>query len=249
MRILILGGTGDANRLAAAVAARGIDAIYSYAGRTSVPAPQPLPTRTGGFGGATGLAAYIGKERFTHVIDATHPFAADMSRNAVEACVAAGVPLIALERPVWTRQSGDAWIEVSDLASAVATLPDASARVFLAIGRQHLTPFADKSQHTYLFRFVDEPDGDLPFPNRHVLIDRGPFRLDGELALLEAHRIEWLVTRNSGGDGAYAKIIAARMLGVPVIMIGRPSMPDESARTGSLESILAWIDHEARLGA
>jgi precorrin-6A/cobalt-precorrin-6A reductase len=248
MRILILGGTSDANQLAAAVSAQELDAVYSYAGRTSVPAPQPLPTRTGGFGGVEGLAAYLQSYRFTHVIDATHPFAAEMSRNAVAACEAAGVRLLALERAEWAQEDGDRWIDVDDLSAAAAALPQVRARVFLAIGRQHLAPFAGQPQHTYTLRFVDEPSDELPFPDAHVIVDRGPFSVEGEIELLTAHGIEWVVTRNSGGEGAYAKIIAARRRGLPVIMIGRPSMPCRN-RVQTVSEALDWLAHETCLGA
>jgi precorrin-6A/cobalt-precorrin-6A reductase len=247
-RALILGGTGNANQLAAALARADIAAIYSYAGRTQIPLPHALPTRTGGFGGAQGLADYIREADITHVIDATHPFAAEMSRNAVEACAAAGVPLLALERAPWTRAAGDRWIEVADIAAAVAALPDAPARVFLAIGRQHIAPFAAKPQHHYTLRFVDAPDGALPLPNADVILSRGPFTLDSDIDLMRARGIEWLVTRNAGGDGARAKIDAARELDLPVIMIARPE-PAERPRVESVEAVLAWLGHEARLGA
>ena len=147
-------------RLREALARAHIDAIYSYAGRTQLPLPHALPTRTGGFGGAAGLADYIRQMRITHVIDATHPFAAEMSRHAIEACTATNTPLIALERAPWMRMAGDNWIDVTDIDAAVTALPDAPARVFLAIGRQHIAPFAAKPQHAYTLRFVDAPDGE-----------------------------------------------------------------------------------------
>lgn len=248
MRILILGGTSDANQLATAVSAQGLDAVYSYAGRTSVPAPQPLPTRTGGFGGSDGLGAYLESNRFTHVIDATHPFAAEMSRHAVVACEASGVKLLALERPEWVREPADRWIEVADLATAASALPEQRTGVLLAIGRQHLSPFAAKPQHAYTLRFVDEPGEQLPFPGAHVVVDRGPFSVPGEIEMLASRGIEWVVTRNSGGEGAYAKIIAARRLGLPVIMIARPAMPRRH-RVRTVGEALDWLAHEACLGA
>lgn len=247
-RALILGGTGDANRLAALCARAGIDAIYSYAGRTKIPLPHALPTRIGGFGGPEGLADFIRADRITHVIDATHPFAAEMSRNAVAACVATNTPLIALERAPWTRTAGDNWIEVADEAAAAAALPGAPARVFLAIGRQHLTPFAVKPQHAYTLRFVDAPDGSLPLPNTEVIVSRGPFTLQSDRELMRSHGIAWLVSRNAGGDGARAKIDAARELKIPVIMIARPALP-ERPRVERAEDVLAWLGHDARLGA
>ena len=248
MRALLLGGTGDANALAEALVRAGIDAIYSYAGRTQIPLGHALPTRIGGFGGALGLADYIKQERVTHVIDATHPFAAEMSRHAVEACAATNTPLIALERAPWGRTSDDNWIEVADIDAAVAALPDAPTRVFLAIGRQHIAPFAAKPQHAYTLRFVDAPDGALPLRNAEVIVSRGPFTLEGDRELMNSRGIDLLVARNSGGKGARAKIDAARELGIPVIMIARPALP-ERPRVGSVEEVMAWLGHDARLGA
>jgi precorrin-6A/cobalt-precorrin-6A reductase len=248
MRALLLGGTGDANALADALVRARVDAIYSYAGRTQIPLAHALPTRTGGFGGASGLADYIRQERITHVIDATHPFAAAMSRHAVEACAATNIPLIALERAPWTREAGDNWIDVADIKAAVAALPDAPARVFLAIGRQHIAPFAAKPQHIYTLRFVDEPEGAPPLPNAEVIVSRGPFTAEGDRELMALRRIAILVARNSGGSGARAKIDAARELGIPVIMIARPVLP-ERPRVESIEEVMAWLGHDARLGA
>ncbi|MBR0773416.1 cobalt-precorrin-6A reductase [Bradyrhizobium diazoefficiens] len=247
IRALILGGTADASLLAAAIARAGIDAVYSYGGRTRAPADQPLPTRIGGFGGASGLADTIRREGFTHVIDATHPFAAEMSRNAVEACTQTGTPLIALERAPWEKTQGDNWIGVSDVDAAVAALPESPANVFLAIGRQHIAPFAAKPQHAYTLRFVDPPVAPLPFA-ADVIVSRGPFTLDGELEMIRARKIAWIVARNSGGDGARAKIDAARTLGLPVIMIARPELP-ERPRVESVAEIMQWLDHSTRLGA
>lgn len=247
MRALILGGIAGASLLAAAIARAGIDAVYSYGGRTRAPAGQPLPTRTGGFGGVSGLADYIRNEGITHVIDATHPFAAEMSRNAVEACAQTGTPLIALERAPWTRAPRDNWIEVADINAAVAALPEPPAKVFLAIGRQHIAPFATKPQHGYTLRFVDPPEAPLPFA-ADVIVSRGPFTLEGELEMMRTRGIAWIVARNSGGDGARAKIDAARMLSLPVIMISRPQ-PPERLRVESVAEIMQWLGHSTRLGA
>ncbi len=205
MRALILGGTSDANALAEAFARARVDAIYSYAGRTESPVAQALPTRSGGFGGADGLAAFIAQEKITHVVDATHPFAAEMSRNAVAACAMTGTPLMALERAPWTRQDGDNWIEVPDIVAAVEALPSTEARVFLAIGRQHLAPFAAKPQHAYTLRFVDTPGGALALSGAEIIVSRGPFTLAGDVELMRTRGIEWVVARNSGGSGARAK--------------------------------------------
>jgi len=248
MRALILGGTGDANKLADRFARANVDALYSYAGRTHIPLGHALPTRIGGFGGASGLADFIRQERITHVIDATHPFAAEMSRHAVEACAAAQIPLIALERAPWTQVCGDRWIEVRYIDAAVDALPEARARIFLAIGRQHLAPFAAKPQHAYTLRFVDPPEGPLPLPDTELIVSRGPFTLEGDLELMRIRNIAWVVARNSGGAGARAKIDAARALGLPVIMIARPVLP-ERPRVESVDEVLAWLGHDARLGA
>ena len=246
-RALILGGTADASLLAAEIARARIDAVYSYGGRTRAPADQPLPTRVGGFGGVSGLADYIRRERITHVIDATHPFAAEMSRHAVQACAQTGTPLIALERAPWAKAPGDNWIEVADVTAAAAALPESPANVFLAIGRQHIAPFAAKPQHVYTLRFVDPPEAPLPLA-ADVIVSRGPFTFDGELETMRARGIAWIVARNSGGDGARAKIDAARMLGLPVIMIARPKLP-ERLRVESVAEIMNWLGHRACLGA
>ncbi|WFU38303.1 cobalt-precorrin-6A reductase [Bradyrhizobium sp. CB82] len=246
-RALILGGTSDANLLAAKIARAGVDAIYSYGGRTRAPTGQPLPTRSGGFGGVSGLADYIRQEGITHVIDATHPFAAEMSRNAVAACADTQTPLVALERAPWVRVPGDRWIEVPDLAAAVVALPETPSRVFLAIGRQHIAPFGEKPQHAYTLRFVDPPEGALPF-KADVIVSRGPFTFEGEVDTLRSRGIAWIVARNSGGDGARAKIDASRALGLPVIMIARPQLP-ERLRVESVAEVLAWLGHRTCLGA
>ncbi|KRQ11510.1 MULTISPECIES: cobalt-precorrin-6A reductase [Bradyrhizobium] len=248
MRALILGGTADANLLAAAIASAGIDAVYSYGGRTRAPADQPLPVRSGGFGGVSGLADYLQREAITHVVDATHPFAAEMSRNAIAACAQTATPLLTLERAPWDKTSGDRWIEVADVVSAAAALPDSRASVFLAIGRQHVAPFGARPQHAYTLRFVDPPEQALPLPDADVIVSRGPFTLEGELAMMRTRRVEWIVARNSGGTGARAKIDAARVLGLPVIMITRPSLPDRP-RVESVSEVMQWLGHRTCLGA
>jgi precorrin-6A/cobalt-precorrin-6A reductase len=248
VRALILGGTSDAHLLAEAVAHAGLDATYSYGGRTRAPASQPLPTRIGAFGGADGLAEYIRREAITHVVDATHPFAAEMSRNAVAACAATGAQLIALERAPWARSPGDRWIEVADVASAVTALPEQRACVLLAIGRQHIAPFGAKPQHAYILRFVDPPDAALPLPNADVIVSRGPFARESELEMMRWRGVEWVVARNSGGTGARAKIDAARELGLPVIMIARPALPDRP-RAESVAEVMLWLGHRTCLGA
>ncbi|MBS0565545.1 MAG: cobalt-precorrin-6A reductase [Proteobacteria bacterium] len=247
-RVLLLGGTTEASALARALAEAGTPAAFSYAGRTGAPVAQPLPTRIGGFGGAAGLAAYLRREGITHVVDATHPFAAQMSRNAVAACEDTGAALCALERPPWRAGPGDDWRQVEGIEGAVAALPEAPARIFLAIGKQHLAAFAVKPQHHYLLRLVDAPEGPLPLPDAAAVIERGPFTETGDLALLKEHRISHIVAKNSGGSGAEAKLKAARILGIPVILIGRPSLPGRLV-LGSVAEVMDWLAHHpARLG-
>lgn len=243
-RILLLGGTTEASRLAGALADAGTDAVFSYAGRTEAPVDQPLPMRIGGFGGVAGLSQYIAREGISHVVDATHPFAAGMSRNAIDACAATGTPLIALERPAWRAGPGDDWRSVADIDAAVAALPDAPARVFLAIGKQTLAPFAAKPQHHYLLRLVDSPLAALPLPHTSVVIARGPFDAETDTALMRAHAITHIVAKNAGGAGAEAKLIAARVLHLPVILIDRPVLPPRMV-VATVPEVTAWLSHPA----
>lgn len=233
MRVLILGGTTEAGALARALAERGVPAIYSYAGRTMQPAAQPVPVRIGGFGGVEGLADAMAG--FTHVVDATHPFARQISAHARLAAARAGVDLLRLTRAPWVAGPGDDWREVADEAAAAAALPKQGERVFLALGKQHLAPFAGL-EHAYLLRLVDPPQTP-PLANAHVVVDRGPFTQAGDLALLREHRITWVVARNSGGAGARAKLDAARALGLPVVMIARP----DGSGVFSVQDVLDWL--------
>ncbi len=241
--LLILGGTTEATALAQAVAAAGLSGLVSLAGRVEAPARQPLPRRVGGFGGADGLARFLRDARITHVVDATHPFAAQMSRNAVAACAGTGVPLVALTRPGWTERPGDRWIRVADIAAAARALNRAPARVMLAIGRMHIAAFAANPQHFYLLRLVDRPRTPLPLPDSKAVISRGPFTEAGDRALMEEHGIDLVVSKNAGGGGGYAKIAAARALGLPVIMINRPDLPARQEVT-TPRQVLRWMSHE-----
>ncbi|MCE8049774.1 cobalt-precorrin-6A reductase [Halomonas daqingensis] len=242
MKILILGGTTEASALATALAEREVPALFSYAGRVSTPKPQPLPTRVGGFGGVAGLAAFLTEQRITHLVDATHPFAERMSRNAVAAASHSGIPLIALTRSPWVYQAGDRWEPVASIEAAVSALAGPPQRILLAIGRQQLAAFADQPQHHYLLRLVDAPETPPPLPRHHIVLDRGPFTLDGDLALLREHGIQRVVCKNAGGTGAIAKLDAARRLGVPVVMIERP-VPPPRREVHSVDAVLAWLHH------
>lgn len=240
--ILILGGTLEASALARALAERGARATLSYAGRVETPRAQPVPTRSGGFGGVAGLTDYLGAQRITHLVDATHPFAAQMSRNAVLAAEAAGVDLIAYTRPAWQPGPGDDWRRVADIPGAVSALAGPARRVFLALGRMHLPDFAAQPQHHYLLRLVDAPDSPPPLPRHTVVVARGPFSEGDDVALMRQHGIELVVAKNAGGTGAAAKLAAARALGLPVVMIDRPALPPRREAT-TLDEVLGWLDH------
>ena len=224
------------------LSADGIAGTLSLAGRVERPIRQPLPMRVGGFGGVPGLVRYLRDHKITHVVDATHPFAVQMSANAVAACKETGVGLLALSRAPWAPQAGDAWEHVADIAGAVDALDRPAQNVMLAVGRMHLAAFAPNPQHHYLLRLVDPPEQDLPFPSCSVVVDRGPFSVDGDLALMRAHSIDLVVSKNSGGPGAVAKIEAARRLGLPVIMIDRP-VPPKRQEVHEVDGVLDWLSH------
>lgn len=242
-RILILGGTSDARQLAGRLAARGeFDVTLSLAGRTANPAPQPVPVRTGGFGGAAGLTAHLAGHRIGLLVDATHPYAARISANAVAAAAAAGIPLLALRRPAWQQARGDRWIGVESVAGAVRALGEAPRCVFLALGRQEVAAFEAAPQHRYLVRSVDPVVPPLTLPGATFVVARGPFAETGDRELLEAHGIDTIVCKNSGGAATYGKIAAARSLGIPVIMIERPALP-EVPSAADIDELVQMIDH------
>ena len=247
MRVLLLGGTTEASALAQTLAQAPIDAVFSYAGRTDSPIDQPLPTRTGGFSGIEGLADFIAAENITHVVDATHPFAAQISNNAVSACLMTNTPLIAFARAPWAAQADDMWLNVADTEAAVAALPTNPARIFLAIGKQTLAAFAIRPQHFYLLRLVDAPDAALPLQNTEIVLDRGPFTMAGDLALMRAHAITHVIAKNSGGKGAAAKLQAARELQFPVLMIARPNIADRPIAR-NVAAVMDWLNHSADRG-
>jgi precorrin-6A/cobalt-precorrin-6A reductase len=244
LRVLILGGTAAANRLAQAVASDPrIDAVLSYAGRTENPTPPPIAWRLGGFGAVAGLVDYLRAENIARVVDATHSFAAQMSAHAVAACAEADVPLLALERPPWQRAPGDHWIEVDDLAAAAEALGTAPRRVFLGIGRLHLKTFAAHPQHAYLVRLVDPPRASLPLPDAEVIVARGPFDRAGDRAMLTNYRADIIVAKNAGGYSASAKIEAARDLALPVVMVRRPFIPARE-KVETVAEVLRWLGHD-----
>jgi precorrin-6A/cobalt-precorrin-6A reductase len=239
-KLLILGGTRHARALAEQLAGDArYDALLSFAGRTASLQRPAVPHRVGGFGGADGLAAFLRDGAFRALIDATHAFAARISNNAVLAAAGARVPLLRVEQPAWSRQAGDLWHEVADMAAAAALLRDRSpARVLLTIGRLEADAFAIAPQHRYLIRAVDAFSTALP--DARLLLARGPFELAGERALLEREAIDLLVSKNAGTAATSAKLEAARALGVPVIMVQRPALlPAETVTSTS--NALAWL--------
>jgi precorrin-6A/cobalt-precorrin-6A reductase len=242
-RILILGGTTEARDLAGRLAGRpGLEVTLSLAGRTVSPMRQPVPVRIGGFGGAEGLANYLVEQRIHLLVDATHPYAARISANAVAAAQATAVPLLALRRPPWQAVEGDRWAEVNDVQEAVAALGATPRRAFLALGRQEVAPFEAAPQHSYVIRSVDPIDPPLSVPDAAYLLGRGPFVEGDEAVLLASHRIEVIVAKNSGGAATYGKIAAARKLGIDVVLVRRPDLPPADA-VESVADALAAIDH------
>ena len=241
-RLLILGGTAEGAALARGAAdIAGLTVVSSIAGRTRAPVPLPGETRVGGFGGAPAMADYLRATGTTMVVDATHPYAAAISRNAAEACAAVGLPRLNLVRPAWAREPGDDWIEVDDADAAAARLADVGARAFLTIGRQEIGAFAGLDGVWFLVRLIDPLDAPLPPANGEVIHGRGPFDVADERALLAAHRIDVVIAKNSGGDATYAKIAAAREAALPVVMIRRPPSPGGET-VGDVAAALAWIE-------
>ena len=225
------------------LAARGgLDVTLSLAGRTVVPVPHAVPVRAGGFGGAAGLAAYLVTNGIDAMIDATHPYASAISANAAEAARQTGVAFIALRRPPWIKVAGDRWTEVNDTAAAAGAIGERTRRVFVTLGRNDLAPFAKAPQHVYLFRSVDPIDPPLPLPHASYVTARGPFSEADDRTLMQAHSIDVVIAKNSGGNAAYGKIVAARDLGIEVILVRRPAVSAAPA----VETIAAageWLDH------
>lgn len=248
LRVLILGGTIEAASLARLLAGDArFDATLSLAGRTTEPRPQPLPIRTGGFGGIDGLVRYLRAEQIEAVVDTTHPYADQMSRNAVAACAQAGVTLASLVREPWQAEPRDRWQVVPDTNAAAAAIGSTPRRVFLSLGRQELHCFTVAPQHHYLARLIEPPQQQALPPDLRLIQARGPFDLAAEVKLLTEERIEILVSKNSGGNATSAKIEAARRLGLPVIMIARPDKP-AGHLVHTPEEAVAWLAHASRRG-
>ena len=240
-RVLILGGTGDAAALAAKVSQiPDVEVITSLAGRTQNPTAIAGSVRVGGFGGATGLSDYLRDRQINYLIDATHPFASQMSHNAAIATRDIGIPHLMLVRPAWEKQSGDRWIEVESVEAAVFALEQTAKRVFLTIGRQQLAPFARLHNVWFLIRSIDPPSPNIVLPNGITVLDRAPFTIAQEKQLMLDHTIDTVVSKNSGGDATYAKIVAARELEISIVMVQRsPTPPVE--QVADVEGAIDWL--------
>jgi precorrin-6A/cobalt-precorrin-6A reductase len=237
-QVLVLGGTGEARELAAALLAEGVDVLSSLAGRTADPVLPEGPVRVGGFGGVDGLTAWLAEHRPRAVVDATHPFAAQITAAAV----AHGTPLLRLQRPGWTPGPGDDWRYVDSLAAAADAVAG-YASVFVTTGRQGVAAFAGLGGRV-LVRAVDPPDSPLP-AGTTLLLDRGPFSVDDELALMREHAVDVVVTKDSGGHLTEAKLTAARELGLPVVLVRRPSPPPGVETVATVGDALAWLRGQA----
>jgi precorrin-6A/cobalt-precorrin-6A reductase len=239
VRVLILGGTGEARALAAELVTRpGVEVTSSLAGRVRDPALPAGGVRIGGFGGAAGLAAYLAAERIDRLVDATHPFAATISAHAAAAAGATGVPLVVLRRPGWSAQPGDRWTRVPDMVAAAASAAALPAGcIFLTTGRRDLAAFAADEGHDYLVRTVERPDGATP-PRMTLLLARGPYTIEGEAGLIREHGVTALVTKDSGGELTSAKLAAARDRGIGVIMVDRPPLPAGVTAVPTVDAVL-----------
>ncbi|WP_375500737.1 cobalt-precorrin-6A reductase [uncultured Jatrophihabitans sp.] len=241
MRVLVLGGTGEARELAARLNERGVQVTTSLAGGVRHPIVPAGELRVGGFGGAAGLVAHLREHPPDVVVDATHPFAAAITGHAVEACALTSTPLLTVRRPGWTAGPGDRWTRVASIDAAAAHVrATAPGTVFLTTGRRDLAAFADDDAHTFLVRSVDPPVVRAP-ARTTIVLDRGPFALEQELALLRTHGVHLLVTKDSGGPATVAKLEAARQLAVPVVVVDRPPLPAGVEALPSVEAVLALL--------
>lgn len=245
MRTLILGGTGEARTLAAALHSRGDEVVTSLAGVVARPALPVGEVISGGFGGVDGLTIFLGERQIDRLVDATHPFAARISANARAASQRSGVPLRALRRPGWAAGHDDRWTRVPDVTAAAAAVPSLSppgVGVLVTTGRRDLAPFTADALRHYIIRCVDPPREPLP-PRWTLLLARGPYTVAAETELITTHAVAVLVTKDSGGEQTAAKLTAARERGVDVVMVDRPPAPPADA--GTVAELLALLDAEA----
>lgn len=239
-RLLLLAGTGEARRLAGALAGmEGVRATASLAGATRTPEALALPTRHGGFGGREGFRAYLRDEGVTAVLDATHPFAIRMTRRTADVCAEEGVAYAQLLRPEWAPGPGDDWV-FFDREDEVAGFVPEGATVFLGTGPQGLARFANLRGRRVICRRIDPPQGPFPFPGGEWQLGRPPFSVEDEVALFSRLGIDWLVVKNSGGDASRSKLDAARALGIKVALMRRPAQP-QAMRFETVEAALEWV--------
>ena len=245
--ILILGGTTEARQLGTMLNAKKLKATISFSGVIPNISEQAIPKIYGGFGGAKGLAEYISKESITHLVDATHPFSKNISENAIIAAKSTGVHFVALERKEWSEEPGDKWIKVKDFHDAQRIIDEPSQRIFLAIGRKELSHFREHTQHFYLLRVIDGSPLNFSPQKSQVIIDKGPYTFKNDKKLLLKYNITKIITKNSGGIGARAKIDAARELQIPIVMIERPQIHSRKV-IRETKSVFNWIVHKTDLG-
>ncbi len=237
MTLLILGGTGEARRIADQL--EGTDTIMSLAGATRSPAPQGVPTRIGGFGGEAGFLAYLDQHRISAVLDATHPYADRITVRTARICAGRGLPFMQYLRPPWVREPGDRWIEIASEEEAARHIaPDAV--VFLGTGRQTLMRFANLEGRTVICRQIDPPTQPFPFAGGRFLVGRPPFSVADEEALFQQLGVDWLIVKNAGGAASRTKLTAARHLGIPVLMLARPAL-GQWPKVESVDAALHWV--------
>ncbi|MFI2373661.1 cobalt-precorrin-6A reductase [Streptomyces sp. NPDC018964] len=244
--VLVLGGTAEARALAAELSARpGTRVTTSLAGRVTRPGAVAGELRVGGFGGARGLTDWLREQRVDAVVDATHPFAETITANAARAATVTGLPLVVLRRPGWRPGPGDHWHPVPSLEAAAGLLPRLGHRILLTTGRLGLAAFAHLTEPHFVVRSVEPPEPPMP-PHTRVLLARGPFTVAGETALLREHRVDVLVTKDSGGAATAAKLTAARDLALPVVVVRRPPLPDGVTAVEDVPAVLRRLDALAR---
>lgn len=225
MTVLILSGTREGRDIATALQRQGVDVLASLVGATRSPKAQDVPTRIGGFGGADGFAHYLKDNAISAVMDATHPFASNITHRSSKVCAALNIPYCLFLRPAWTPSAADDWSSLKDEADAVNYI-EPNSTVFLATGRQTLERFENLSSCRLICRQIDPPTGPFPFPYGEFLIGRPPFSVEDETALFQNLNIDWLIVKNAGGSSSFSKLEAARILKMKVGMIERPAMPD-----------------------
>ncbi|NMM85649.1 cobalt-precorrin-6A reductase [Rhodococcus sp. SRB_17] len=240
--MLVLGGTGEGREVAARLAdSSDLDVVTSLAGRVRDPRWPEGEVRVGGFGGAEGLAEWLHENSIQAVLDATHPFAARITANAHQAAAACSIPFAICRRPPWPQRDGDTWLPARDLDHAAELVPTLGRRPFLTIGRQGVSAFAGVHGVDFLIRSIDPPSGEMP-ESSTLILARGPFDVESEVALMRRHDIDVVVTKSSGGDQTYAKIVAARALKLPVVMVSRPLAPTGAHTFDSPDTAAQWLE-------